>query len=55
MIIIAWMLLILNALVGVKNFIEVFTEKTTTDRVASFMGCIINALMCIQSIYILRL
>nr|DAR27072.1 MAG TPA: SMODS and SLOG-associating 2TM effector domain family 4 [Caudoviricetes sp.] len=55
MIIIAWVVLILNALAGFKAFLKVFTDKTTVGRVANFIGCLIAILTCILSIYILRI
>lgn len=55
MIIIAWIVLILNALVGVINFFEVFTAKTTGKRVTSFIGTILCIVTCLLSIYVLRL
>lgn len=54
MIVIAWIVLILNALSCAINFFGVFTEKTTGKRVISFIGCIITILTCILSIYVLR-
>lgn len=55
MIAIAWIALILNALIMLKTFPKVFTDKTTTDRVASFIACLWIMLNCILYIYILRL
>ena len=55
MIIITWIVLILNALSCVINFFGVFTEKTTGERVTSFIGVIFCILHCILSIYVLRL
>lgn len=55
MMIIAWIVLILNALTGVINFLGVFTEKTTGKRVTSFIGVIICIVTCLLSIYVLRL
>ena len=55
MIIIAWIVLILNILVSLIAFIGVFTDKTTSDRVANFISCTGAILACMISIYILRL
>ena len=55
MIIIAWIALILNALIMLKILPKVFTDKTTTDRVANFIACLWIMLNCILYIYILRL
>lgn len=55
MIVIAWIVLILNALSCAINFFGVFTEKTTGKRVTSFIGVIICIVTCLLSIYVLRL
>lgn len=55
MIIIAWIVLILNILISLITFFSVFTDKTTSGRVASFISCTGAILACILSIYILRL
>lgn len=55
MIIIAWIVLILNALVVLITFPGVFTDKTTSDRVANFISCIGGILSLILPIYIIRL
>ncbi len=55
MIIISWIVLILNALIILIAFPGVFTDKTTSGRVANFISCIGAILACMLSIYILRL
>lgn len=55
MIIIAWIALILNALIMLKILPKVFTDKTTTDKVANFIACLWIMLNCILHIYILKL
>lgn len=55
MIIITWMVLIFNVLGALINFFGVFSGKTTADRITNFMGCTINILTCMLSIYILKL
>ena len=53
--IIAWMVLILNAIVGLLNFTKVFTDKTVEDRVSSFIGLIIAVLTIYLCIFVLRM
>lgn len=55
MIIITRIVLTFNALSALLNFFGVFIGKTTADRIVKFMGCTINILTCILSIYILKL
>jgi hypothetical protein len=55
MIIIAWIVLILNALVALITFLGVFTDKTTSGRVANFISFIGGILSLMLSIYVLRL
>lgn len=55
MIIVAWIVLILNALIILITFPRVFTDKTTSGRVANFISCVGGILACVLSIYILRL
>lgn len=55
MIIITWIVLTFNALIMLKILPKVFTDKTTTDRVANFIACLWIMLNCILYIYILRL
>ena len=55
MIIIAWIVLVINALATLKAFLEVFTDKTISGRVGSFVGCLVRILTCTLSIYILGL
>ena len=55
MIVIAWIVLILNALSCAINFFGVFTEKTTGKRVSSFIDTIICIVTCLLSIYVLKL
>ena len=55
MIVIAWIVLILNALTGLIKFLMIFTEKTTSKRVSSFIDTIICIVTCLLSIYVLKL
>ena len=55
MIIVAWIVLILNTLIILITFPSVFTDKTTSGRVANFISCVGGILACVLSIYILRL
>ncbi|MDU2491877.1 MAG: hypothetical protein E7D27_15070 [Clostridium celatum] len=55
MIIIAWVVLVINALATLKAFLDVFTDKTIAGRVGSFVGCLIGILTCTLSIYVLGL
>lgn len=55
MIIIAWVVLVINVLATLKAFLSIFTDKTIAGRVGSFVGGLIGILICILSIYILRL
>ncbi len=55
MIIITWIVLTFNVLSALLNFFGVFSGKTTSDRIVNFIGCTINILICILSIYILKL
>ncbi|MBS5886687.1 hypothetical protein [Clostridium sp.] len=55
MIIIAWIVLILNALIVLITFPGVFTDKSTSGRLANFISCIGGILSLILSIYIIRL
>jgi len=51
MIIIAWIVLVINALATLKAFLEVFTDKTISGRVGSFVGCLVGILTCTLNIY----
>ena len=51
--IIAWIVLILNGLNAAIGFTEIFTKKTTKDRIVSAIGTSINAMTVYLMLYIL--
>lgn len=55
MVIASWIVLILNTLAVLINFINIFTEKTVGKRVASFIGLIISSLTILLCIYVIRM
>lgn len=55
MIMIVWIVLILNILSFLINFLKMFAGKSVGDRVTSFIACTIDILICIMSIYVLKL
>lgn len=54
MIIIAWIVLVMNVLVAVLNFINTFTDKTISGRFASFTSTLISLLTCVLALFIIR-
>lgn len=44
MIVIAWIVLVVNILVGLIMFSKTFTDKTATDRVANFVSVVASVL-----------
>ena len=50
---IAWIVLVINALISCKTFIKVFTDKTTVDRVANFIGVLLVVLTCLLAIHVI--
>lgn len=53
--ILAWVLLIIVSIISLVTFKNIFTGKTIIDRVSQFIAFIIQILMCILSIYVIRL
>ena len=51
--IIAWIVLVINVLVSFKTFFKVFTDKTTVDRVANFIGVLLGVLTCLLAIHVI--
>lgn len=51
--IIAWIVLVINALVSFKTFLRVFTDKTTEDRIANFIGVLYCIATCMVAIYVI--
>lgn len=54
-IIIAKIVLIINGMIALSTFFDIFIGKNTSKRVVRFIGCLNAILICILSIYILRL
>lgn len=55
MIIIAKIVFIINGMIALSTFFDIFTGKNTSKRVVSFIGCLNAILICILSSYFLRL
>lgn len=53
--VIAWIVLIFYVLSGLYNFIKMFTEETVIERVNYFIGVIATLLVCLLSIYVIKL
>jgi hypothetical protein len=53
--ILAWIVLIIVSIISLVTFKSIFTGKTITDRVSQFIGFLLYILICILSIYVIRL
>ncbi|WP_415337601.1 hypothetical protein [Clostridium perfringens] len=53
--ILAGIVLIIVSIFSLVTFKNVFTGKTIMDRVCQFIGFIVYILICILSIYVIRL
>lgn len=42
--IVIWILIVVYSLVGICNFVNVFVEEETTDRVSSFIALVLQVL-----------
>ncbi|AIY79404.1 putative membrane protein [Clostridium botulinum 202F] len=49
----AWIVLIVNVLSGILNFICTFKDKTVSDRVVSFITAAINLMASYLAYYVL--
>jgi len=55
MVVVSWIVLILNALTGLKLIKDTFVEKTIGKRIGSFIGLIVNILVIWLCVYVIRL
>ncbi|HBC2031505.1 TPA: hypothetical protein I9Z65_000546 [Clostridium perfringens] len=53
--ILAWIVLIMGSVISLVTFKGIFTGKTITDRVSQFITFVLWILICILSIYVIRL